>query len=814
MDQSTDSISKVKTEYTADKIKVLEGLEAVRKRPGMYIGDTGVRGFHHCVYEIVDNAVDEALAGYCSEIKVIIHIDNSITVVDDGRGIPVGIHPTEGVSAAEIVYTKLHAGGKFNEDDGAYKVSGGLHGVGAAVVNAMSSSLKLEIKKDGKVHEVGFKRGVATAPLKITSDCSKEETGTAVTFKLDNELFEVHEFDYDRLANRFREMAFLNKGLKISIKDERSEKKEVFHFEGGLAEFVVYLNRAKNAVHKEPVYFFHSRDDYEVEIAMQWTDSYSETLTGYANNINTPGGGTHISGFKTALTRVLNAYAKENNLIKGKVSLTGDDMREGLTAIVSAKLANPQFEGQTKDKLGSSEVEGIVNSLVGEKLKQYLEENPNVGKTVIRKSVDAANAREAARKARELTRRKSVMDFAGLPGKMADCQEKNPELCEIYIVEGDSAGGSAKQGRDRKHQAILPLKGKILNVEKARYDKVLASDEIKFLVQAMGTGIGKENFDISKLRYHKIVIMTDADVDGAHIRTLLLTLYYRQFPEIIERGHLYIAQPPLYKYKKGKVEKYLKDEKTLEKFLISTALSGAEITIDGSVKGEDEVNILLNKYKAFNNLLNSYDRHYDKHLIRKIIEQGKLDIDNLKAKNVLEDIVVELSTYFKGIENETLKKYEFSIESDSSHETHFIKIKIVSTLRTKNVKITKHFVDSTEYQDLHNHYEGIKSYFTSKFIYKTDKQENEFNSLADFAEFVIATGKQGAYVQRYKGLGEMNPDQLWETTMNPENRTLLQVKIEDTIDADQVFSVLMGDQVEPRRDFVESNALNVKNLDI
>ncbi|MAX67930.1 MAG: DNA topoisomerase (ATP-hydrolyzing) subunit B [Bacteriovoracaceae bacterium] len=814
MDQNTDSISKVSSEYTADKIKVLEGLEAVRKRPGMYIGDTGMRGFHHCVYEIVDNAVDEALAGYCSEIKVLIHVDNSITVVDDGRGIPVGMHPTEGVSAAEIVYTKLHAGGKFNEDDGAYKVSGGLHGVGAAVVNAMSSSLKLEIKKEGKVYKVEFKKGVAVSPLEVVGECEKDESGTAVTFKLDNELFEVHEFDYDRLANRFREMAFLNKGLKITIKDERTDKKDTFHYEGGLAEFVLYLNRAKTAVHKKPVYFFHSRDDYEIEIAMQWTDSYSETLTGYANNINTPGGGTHISGFKTALTRVLNNYAKENNLIKGKVSLTGDDMREGLTAIISAKLANPQFEGQTKDKLGSSEVEGIVNSLVGEKFKQFLEENPNVGKTVIKKSVDAASAREAARRARELTRRKSAMDFAGLPGKMADCQEKDPALCEIYIVEGDSAGGSAKQGRDRKHQAILPLKGKILNVEKARYDKVLASDEIKFLVQAMGTSIGKENFDIAKLRYHKIVIMTDADVDGAHIRTLLLTLFYRQFPEIIERGHLYIAQPPLYKYKKGKIEKYLKDEKTLEKFLIGTALSGSKVTIDGSDKKIEDVNSLLNRYKSYNNLLESYDRHFDKNLIDKIIQQGKLDVSTLKAKNLLENIVDELVTYFKSQENETLKKYSIEIENDPKHESHLLRVTIQSSLRTKTFKISNHFVDSTEYQDLHNHYNGVKSYLNSKFIFKNEKVEDTFTSLRDFSKFIINLAQQGAYIQRYKGLGEMNPDQLWETTMNPENRTLLQVKIEDTIDADQVFSVLMGDQVEPRRDFVESNALNVKNLDI
>ena len=814
MDQNTDSISKVNTEYTADKIKVLEGLEAVRKRPGMYIGDTAMRGFHHCVYEIVDNSVDEALAGFCTEIKVTIHVDNSVTVSDDGRGIPVGIHSEEGISAAEIVFTKLHAGGKFNEDDGAYKVSGGLHGVGAAVVNALSSTLKLEIKKSGKIHSLEFGTGVAKAPLEIIGDCPEGESGTAVTFKLDNKLFEVHEFDYDRLANRFREMAFLNKGLRINLKDERSDKEETFHYEGGLAEFVLYLNRAKTAVHKKPVYFFHSRDDYEIEIAMQWTDSYSETLTGYANNINTPGGGTHISGFKTALTRVLNNYAKDNNLIKGKISLTGDDMREGLTAIISAKMANPQFEGQTKDKLGSSEVEGIVNSLVGEKFKQFLEENPVVGKTVIRKSMDAAAARDAARRARELTRRKSAMDFAGLPGKMADCQEKNPELCEIYIVEGDSAGGSAKQGRDRKHQAILPLKGKILNVEKARYDKVLASDEIKYLVQAMGTSIGKENFDIAKLRYHKIVIMTDADVDGAHIRTLLLTLFYRQFPEIIERGHLYIAQPPLYKYKKGKIETYLKDERSLEKFLISTALSNSTITIDGDENNVDDIDILLNKYKAFNKLLDSYDRHYDRNLIRKIIEQGKIDKANLKAKNILVGIVEEISEYFKAQELETLKKYSIDIVDDPSRESHLLEITIDSTLKTKKFKISNHFIDSTEYQDLHNHYDGIREFFNSNFNFKNDKIEESFDSLAAFADFVISSGKQGAYVQRYKGLGEMNPDQLWETTMNPENRTLLRVTIEDSIDADQIFSVLMGDQVEPRREFVENNALNVKNLDI
>ncbi len=813
MDQTQESIAKVNTEYGADQIKVLEGLEAVRKRPGMYIGDTGVRGFHHCVYEIVDNAVDEALAGFCSEIKVVIHVDNSISVVDDGRGIPVAIHSGEGISAAEIVFTKLHAGGKFNEEGGAYKVSGGLHGVGAAVVNAMSKTMTIDIKKDGKLHQLKFAKGVAVEPLKVVGDCSTEDTGTSVTFKLDNELFEIHEFDYDRLANRFREMAFLNKGLKITLADERNEKKDTFHFEGGLGEFVLYLNRAKNAVHKKPVYFFHSKDEYEVEIAMQWTDSYSETLTGYANNINTPGGGTHVSGFKTALTRVLNNYAKENNLIKGKLSLTGDDMREGLTAIISVKLANPQFEGQTKDKLGSSEVEGIVNSLVGEKFKVFLEENPSVGKTVIRKSVDAAAARDAARRARELTRRKSAMDFAGLPGKMADCQEKNPELCEIYIVEGDSAGGSAKQGRDRKHQAVLPLKGKILNVEKARYDKMLGNDEIKMLIQAMGTSIGKENFDVSKLRYHKIVIMTDADVDGAHIRTLLLTLFYRQFPELIERGHLYIAQPPLYKYKKGRVENYLKDEKSLEKFLISTSLDNSVVNIDGSSKPVEEIKTILNKYKTYNSILNSYDRHFDKPLLKQIIEQGSIDSQILKSKNLLEKAINGIHEALKS-DDLNLKKYDFSIVDDPEHESHAIHVTIDSTLRTKKFKLTSNFIDSTEFSDLVNHFTGIKTFLNSKFTYKTDKVDEAFEDLNDFAEFVIATGKQGAYIQRYKGLGEMNPEQLWETTMDPENRTLLQVKIEDTIDADQVFSVLMGDAVEPRREFVESNALNVRNLDI
>ncbi len=815
MNQTTDSISKVNTEYNANQIKILEGLEAVRKRPGMYIGDTGFRGFHHCVYEIVDNAVDEALAGYCSEIKVVIHVDNSLTVVDNGRGIPTDIHPTEKISAAEIVYTKLHAGGKFNEEGGAYKVSGGLHGVGASVVNALSKWVRLEIKKHGKIHRLEFVHGAAKEPLKVIGECDPKDTGTTVTFKSDNEIFEVHEYSYDTLANRFREMAFLNKGLKIVIFDERSEKTETFHYEGGLGEFVQYLNRAKTPIHKEPIYFFQSRDNYEVEVAMQWTDGYTETMTSYANNINTPEGGVHVSGFKTALTRVLNNYAKDNNLLKNiKISLTGDDMREGLTAIVSVKLTNPQFEGQTKSKLGNSEVEGIVNSLVGDRLKIYLEENPNVGKTILKKSIDAAAAREAARKARELTRRKTALDFSGLPGKMADCQEKNPELCEIYIVEGDSAGGSAKQGRDRRTQAVLPLKGKILNVEKARYDKMLGNDEIKMLVQAIGTSIGKDSFDISKLRYYKIVIMTDADVDGSHIRTLLLTLFYRQFPEIVERGHLYIAQPPLYKYKKGKNERYLKDGGELENYLVSSSLSDCEVVIDGNKLELETLKSVVNKFRNYNDTLESYDRHYDAQFLKTIVEDATLTAEMMKDKAKFQTYAEMITHKVMSDEHVNLKKYKLTVEEDMKNLGFQLRVSVASALKTKNFRIGMNFADSPEFADLINQYEGIKRYINSEFTLKSQGQSHKHTGLSAFASFVSNEGRQGAYIQRYKGLGEMNPEQLWETTMNPNNRTLLQVKIEDTIDADQVFSVLMGDQVDPRREFVETNALNVRNLDI
>lgn len=815
--ENTTSISKVGSNYTADQIKVLEGLDAVRKRPGMYIGDTGVRGLHHCVYEIVDNAVDESLAGYCTHIHVVIHVDNSVTVVDNGRGIPVDMHPKEKISAAELVYTKLHAGGKFNEEGGAYKVSGGLHGVGAAVVNALSKWVKLEIKKNGKLHQLYFDHGRAVEPLKIIGDLpTSSETGTAVTFKPDNEIFESHEYNYDTLANRFREMAFLNRGLNISLHDERTDKKETFHYEGGISEFVEYLNRAKQALHKKPIYFVQTRDTYEVELALQWTDSYNEVISSYANNISTPEGGTHVSGFKTALTRVLNNYAKDNNLLKNiKINLTGDDMREGLTSVISVKLHEPQFEGQTKSKLGNSEVEGIVNSMVGDALKNYIEENPNLAKSIIKKSVDAAAAREAARRARELTRRKTALEFSGLPGKMADCQESDPSKCELYIVEGDSAGGSAKQGRNRAIQAVLPLRGKILNVEKSRYDKMLSNSEIKNLIQALGTGIGKDSFDVSRLRYHKIVIMTDADVDGSHIRTLLLTLFYRQLPLLIEQGNIYIAQPPLYKYKKGKTEKYLKDDKALEEFLVSNSVDNMEVTVDNEKLDKEFVRTLISKYNSYSKNLSSYDVHFDTHLLKWIIEESNLKASDLKEMSTAKEIVEKMNAHFKSLENLTLRKYQFEIENDAQIQGHIIRVKVIGTARTKRFKINQTFLSSPEYADLINGFDGIKK-ITKKTYHVVDEKQVKkvYASLDEFASTVIKDAKQGAYIQRYKGLGEMNPEQLWETTMNPQNRTLLQVKIEDTIEADQVFSVLMGDSVEPRRLFVEENALSVRNLDV
>ena len=610
-------------------------------------------------------------------------------------------------------------------------------------------------------------------------------------------------------------MAFLNRSLSLSIKDERSEKKDTFCYKGGISEFISWLNRAKTPIHKSIIHFVQTRSDYEVEVSMQWTDSYSEMITSYANNISTPEGGTHVSGFKTALTRSLNSYSKENQLLKNiKTTLTGDDWREGLTSVISIKLKEPQFEGQTKSKLGNSEVEGIVNSLVFERLKIFLEQNPDMAKIIVKKSVDAAAAREAARKAKELTRRKTALDFAGLPGKMADCQEKDPAQCEIYIVEGNSAGGSAKQGRDRKNQAVLPLRGKVLNVEKARYDKMLGNNEIKMIVQALGTGIGKNNFSLDKLRYHKLIIMTDADVDGSHIRTLILTLFYRQFPELIENGHVYIAQPPLYKYKKGKLEKYLKDDLSLKEFLVENATAKVSFFVDNKNVESDKIKALIGKFNNYISMLDSYDVHYDSGFLRKVLEDREIDIEVLKDENLLNQKLDNLRSYFKEMKSITLKDYDFTIELDKDKKTYFIGVFIKSSGKFKRFKINAHFFESSEYADLFNCFDGIRKYMNCTFKMKKDDIEREFKNLEDFSRQIIDNAKQGAYIQRYKGLGEMNPEQLWETTMDPTKRTLLQVKLEDTIETDQVFSVLMGDQVGPRRQFVEENALNVRNLDI
>jgi len=806
LNNSTSILSKVDSDYNSDKIRVQEGLEPVRERPGWFMGGTGSKGLHQCVYEIVDNAVDEALAGYCTEIDVIVHLDNSVTVIDNGRGIPVDMHPEYGIPGVELVYTRLHTGAKFNDEGGAYKVAGGLHGVGAAAVNALSKRLRLRIKNGQKIYEISFDCGNVISPL--TEVGETDESGTQVTFKPDMDVFEVEEFSYATLSNRFREMAYLNKGLKINLKDERSSKSDSFCYKGGLKEFITWLNRSKTPIH-DTVYIFQSREKYEVEIAIQWTDSYSISLNSYANAISTTDGGTHVAGFKTAITRIINAYIKENNLLKGKAKLSGDDIREGLTAIISVKLPVLQFDSQIKTRLINSDVEGIVNSLAGDGLKAFFEENPKIAKSIVKKSLIAAAAREAARKARALTRKKSSFG-GGMPGKMANCQEKNPELCEIYIVEGDSAGGTAKQARNRKYQAVLPLRGKILNVEKARYDKIFANNEIKMFVQALGAGVGKDNFDISKLRYHKVIIMTDADVDGSHIRTLILTLIYRQFPELIEKGYLYIAQPPLFKYKKGKLERYLKDEKALESFLITTSLDKSKVTSEDISISTSNIKKIIKKVISFDKRVNSYDACFDSPLLLEIIK-AKLSSEMLKDKSKLQDKLNSIFGNLTGIDNRT---YAFDIEDDIKNDSNLVHITVKTIARTKKFAIRSTFLDSPEVSDLQEIFESIKKFIDKPYSYKKDKVENEFAELSHFIDFILAEGKRGAYIQRYKGLGEMNAKQLWDTTMDPENRRLLQVQITDTTESDQVFSVLMGNKVEPRREFVEENALNVRNLDV
>jgi DNA gyrase subunit B len=791
----------LKYDYGADKIKVLEGLSAVRKRPAMYIGSTSAQGLHHLVYEVVDNSIDEALAGYCNDISVIIHLDGSVTVEDNGRGIPTDMHPTEGKSAAEVVMTVLHAGGKF--DNSSYKVSGGLHGVGVSVVNALSSQLELEIRREGKVFHQSYMRGVAQGPLEMTGETKKR--GTKVTFLPDDTIFETTEFSFDVLSQRLRELAFLNAGVRITITDEREEgKQHDFHYEGGIVSFVEYLNRNKTALHPKPIYVNGEKGGVEIEIAIQYNDSYDEKVFSFANNINTHEGGSHLVGFRAALTRTMNTYATSNNLLKNvKVSISGEDLREGLTAVISVKISQPQFEGQTKTKLGNSEVKGYVESLMNERLAVFLEENPAVAKRILEKTIDAARAREAARKARELTRRKGALDVGNLPGKLADCQERDPALCELYLVEGDSAGGSAKQGRDRKFQAILPLKGKILNVEKARFDKMISSAEVGTLITALGTGIGKDDFDIAKLRYHRIIVMTDADVDGSHILTLLLTFFFRQMPQIVERGHLYIAQPPLYKVKRGKRELYLRNETALQNYLLE--------------EGTDELTLFLEHGSK------SYTGKQIIPILRQLVEFRTL-LDKVVRKGINEDLVrVFLRLGIKGGVEDLEGVAPLLVNIANVYDGADYKVmhdgRIIVRLGNLRIALDSHTVDivgSYEYGLLVDSFKKVRDIFgTGRAIVSGDGKELFTTTTGlELLSFFMESAKKGLSIQRYKGLGEMNPDQLWETTMEPTNRTLLQVKIEDLVEADNVFTVLMGDQVEPRREFIEKNALNVSNLDI
>jgi DNA gyrase subunit B len=808
-------------EYSADKIKVLEGLEAVRKRPAMYIGSTGPAGLHHLVYEVVDNSIDEALAGFCDQVNVTIHIDGSVTVVDNGRGIPVDRHAS-GKSAAEVALTVLHAGGKFDNDS--YKVSGGLHGVGVSVVNALSETLDLEIWRNGQVYQQSYERGTPTGGLEVTGTTKRR--GTKVTFKPDPQVFETTIFSFDTLAQRLRELAFLNGGILVTLDDERDGKSHKFHYEGGIASFVTHLNKNKVPVNEKPIFMRGEKDGIEAEIALQWNDGYAEMLYSFANNINTNEGGTHLSGFRSALTRTVNFYATKNNLAKDlKESVTGDDIREGLTAVISVKIPHPQFEGQTKTKLGNTEVKGIVEAIVNDKLGAYLEENPSVARRIVGKAIDAARAREAARKARDLVRRKGALDGSSLPGKLADCQERDPAQSELYIVEGESAGGSAKQGRDRRFQAILPLKGKILNVEKARFDKMLGSDEIKTMIAALGCGIGVEEFDIDKLRYHRIIIMTDADVDGSHIRTLLLTFFYRQLPKVIESGYVYIAQPPLFRVKRGKSETYIKDERDLDAFLIKRAAEARVVKIPatGAEISGPELEKLLHKTIAHQKLLHLVERRGHPRAIVEALVAAGADREFFADKEKLDALAQSLTTPTRTV----------TVQRDEEHNRFSLHVLDRSNGYPRQHSIGVDFVTAGEYRTLLANSRDIPSFSSDMIVSsaadaaeegedapadaKPVKQKPADVRLSTFEELVdyfIAAGKKGVAINRYKGLGEMNPEQLWETTMKPEARTLLQVRAEDHTEADLMFTTLMGDQVEPRRKFIEDNALDVKNLDV
>jgi DNA gyrase subunit B len=802
--------------YDADAIKVLEGLDAVRRRPGMYIGDTYDRGYHHLVYEVLDNSVDEALAGYCSSITLTLHLDGSASIEDNGRGIPTNMHPTEGVSAVEVVMTKLHAGGKFEKD--AYKISGGLHGVGVSVVNALSEWLKVEVRQNGKLFAMEFRRGEPLAPLKEMGPA--EGRGTKVTFYPDHTIFtQTKAFSLETLIHRIRELAFLNAGLRFVVIDERVDKKQEFFYEGGIKSFVQHVNKSKNPLFPEPVFFRDEKDHIIVEVALQYNQEYQENIFTYVNNINTSEGGTHLAGFKSALTRTLNGYATKNGLLKGSdEAIQGDDTREGLTAVISVKIPEPQFEGQTKTKLGNHEVKGFVEAIVNENLTRFLEENPSVAKSVVGKSLEAARAREAARKARELVRRKGALDSAALPGKLADCQNENPEECELFLVEGDSAGGSAKQGRDKKNQAILPLKGKILNVEKARFDKMLAFEEIRTMITALGTGIGSDDFDVAKLRYHKIVIMTDADVDGSHIRTLLLTFFYRQMNELVARGHLYIAQPPLYKIKRGKAEKYLKDETDFADVIVSGGVSSLEVrSADGVVTSGEALKPHIMSLREVPAALEQFtgDR-FDKRVVAAFAKSGTKSADVFNTRESAEALARSIEA--------ALEKAHFGdrsvfvVEEQLEGKVDFV-VRVKTRLKgvQKVTDLSKRLWARSDFARLVRTYTEVAKLgarpFTANDL-EARKDLGEFSDYEDIATLVDERGRKGMTITRYKGLGEMNPEQLWETTLDPTHRMLLQVRIEDAIEADGIFTVLMGDEVEPRRRFIEENALQTRNLDI